>query len=110
LDVPLPLEVSGDRVGTSNIWWTFLDTVRTSPALAKALVKLERSLGEVSQAWDGSGEYDAPRAVCRKKRVLSQREVEALIEGYQIGRTVYKLGAECGIHRGHREQTAQKLT
>jgi hypothetical protein len=42
-------------------------------------------LGEASQAWDGSGEYDAPRPVCRKKRVLSQREVEALIEGYQIG-------------------------
>jgi DNA-binding CsgD family transcriptional regulator len=80
--------------------WTFLDTIRTSPALAKALVKLEMGLGEVSKAWDGSGEYDAPRPVCRKKRVLSQREVEALIEGYQNGRTVYELGAEFGIHRG----------
>jgi IS30 family transposase len=53
----------------------------------------------VSKGRDSSREFDPPRAIVRKQRVLKEDEVARLIEGYRNGGTMYQLAAQFGVHR-----------
>jgi IS30 family transposase len=53
----------------------------------------------VSKGRDSSGEFDPPRAIVRKRRVLKDEEVARLIEGYRNGKTGYELASEFCVHR-----------
>jgi len=73
------------------IEWAFLDTIRTTSGLSKALVKLDLGQVEASKEWEGRGKFAVPNPVYRKSRRLASGEVDLLIAGYQGGKTVSML-------------------
>jgi DNA-directed RNA polymerase specialized sigma24 family protein len=89
----------GSVVRISEVWWRYLDTIRTGPGVSKTLVGRRLGVCEVSEERDTFTEFAPPKPVCRKKRTLSAKEKDNLVEGYRNGKTARELGLEFGVHR-----------
>jgi DNA-directed RNA polymerase specialized sigma24 family protein len=79
--------------------WKFREEAPTLPQLAKSLVKrLSAGVNRITPEALVASEAPALRVLQSQTR-LDAEAVEALIEGYLAGRTVYTLAAEFGIDR-----------
>lgn len=92
--------VSSRAIGSSSVaWWRFREYVPTLPPMAKSLVNgLSAGTTIVGQGPRSVASTLVPHARQVQKR-LDAASVDALVDGYLAGQTVYELAAEFGIER-----------
>ena len=81
------------------MWWKFREYVPTLPPIAKSLVSgLSAEASAVDRGLRSAASGSAPGSRRAQKR-LDAASVDALVDGYLGGQTVYELASEFGIER-----------